>query len=127
MSLRLGIDVGSTTVKKVIMNDKFEIVESSYTRHFSDTKNTVCEVLNEIIKNYPNIKAKSIPQIPSVVTSNSMLPYVKEINKLPIGIDNNEFEIYYHDTDFTEDMGLQDTYEVYKVVDGNSSHWDGVD
>ena len=52
--LHIGLDVGSTTVKKVIMNDSLEIVDSSYTRHFSDTKNTVCEVLNEIIKNYPN-------------------------------------------------------------------------
>ena len=52
--LHIGLDVGSTTVKKVIMNDNLEIVDSSYTRHFSDTKNTVCEVLNEIINKYPN-------------------------------------------------------------------------
>ena len=45
---------------------------------------------------YPNMRAKCIPQIPSSVTSQSMLPYVKEINNLPIGIDNNEFAIYYH-------------------------------
>ena len=45
---------------------------------------------------YPNMRAKEIPQIPSSVTSESLLPYVKDINNLPIGIDNNEFAIYYH-------------------------------
>lgn len=52
--LHIGLDVGSTTVKKVIMDDNFKIVDSSYTRHFSDTKNTVCEVLKQIISDYPN-------------------------------------------------------------------------
>lgn len=40
---------------------------------------------------------------------------------------NYEFEIFYHDSDFTEDNRFQDTYEVYKFVDENSGHWDGVD
>ena len=53
-TIHIGLDVGSTTVKKVIMNDNHEIIDSSYTRHFSDTKNTVCNVLNEIIDKYPN-------------------------------------------------------------------------
>ena len=53
-TIHIGLDVGSTTVKKVIMNDNYEIIDSSYTRHFSDTKNTVCNVLNEIIDKYPN-------------------------------------------------------------------------
>ena len=53
-TIHIGLDVGSTTVKKVIMDDNHEIIDSSYTRHFSDTKNTVCNVLNEIIDKYPN-------------------------------------------------------------------------
>ena len=37
----MGIDVGSTTVKLVILNDKNELLFSEYMRHYSDIKNTV--------------------------------------------------------------------------------------
>ena len=40
--LHVGLDVGSTTVKIVVMNDKQETIYTNYTRHFSDTKNTIC-------------------------------------------------------------------------------------
>ncbi len=52
--LHIGLDVGSTTVKVIVMNDKKEILYKDYTRHFSDTKNTVCNVLYELCNNYPN-------------------------------------------------------------------------
>ena len=40
--LHIGLDVGSTTVKIIVMNDKQETIYTNYTRHFSDTKNTIC-------------------------------------------------------------------------------------
>ena len=52
--LHVGLDVGSTTVKIVVMNDQLETIYTSYTRHFSDTKNTVCEVLEKLAKDYPD-------------------------------------------------------------------------
>ncbi len=51
--LNIGLDVGSTTVKIVVMNKNQEIIHSEYRRHFSDTKNTVCNVLEELIEKYP--------------------------------------------------------------------------
>ena len=39
--LYIGIDVGSTTIKLVIMNENMEIIESFYSRHFSDTKKSI--------------------------------------------------------------------------------------
>ena len=38
--IHVGIDVGSTTVKVVVMNEKQEVLYTTYKRHFSDTKNT---------------------------------------------------------------------------------------
>ena len=38
MLLHMGLDVGSTTVKLVALNDKKEILYSTYRRHFSDMK-----------------------------------------------------------------------------------------
>ena len=52
--LHIGLDVGSTTVKVIVMNEEKEIIYKDYTRHFSDTKNTVCNVLYELCNNYPN-------------------------------------------------------------------------
>lgn len=37
----MGIDVGSTTVKLVVMNENNDILFSEYMRHYSDIKNTV--------------------------------------------------------------------------------------
>ena len=50
----VGLDVGSTTVKIVVMNENKEIIYNDYRRHFSDTKNTVCTVLQELNEKYPN-------------------------------------------------------------------------
>ena len=50
--LNVGLDVGSTTVKIVVMNDNKEVIYSEYRRHFSDTKNTVCNVLEELIQKF---------------------------------------------------------------------------
>ena len=52
--LHVGLDVGSTTVKIVVMNDKLEEVYTNYTRHHSDTKNTIYDVLKKLIKDFPN-------------------------------------------------------------------------
>lgn len=42
-----GIDVGSTTVKLVIMDEKNETIFSKYVRHFSDILKTTLDVLKE--------------------------------------------------------------------------------
>ena len=39
--LHVGLDVGSTTVKIVVMDENKNIIYKDYRRHFSDTKNTV--------------------------------------------------------------------------------------
>ena len=45
--LHIGLDVGSTTVKIVVMDEDLNIIYNNYQRHFSDTKNTVCNVLEK--------------------------------------------------------------------------------
>ena len=50
--VHIGMDVGSTTVKIVVMNEKLEEIYTSYERHYSDTKNTVCKVLEELVEKY---------------------------------------------------------------------------
>ena len=52
--LHVGLDIGSTTIKIVVLDENKKILYSSYTRHFSDTKNTLFEVLSKLAKDYPN-------------------------------------------------------------------------
>ena len=49
----LGIDVGSTTVKTVLLTKDGDILSSSYERHFSKVRETVCEKLSALAKEYP--------------------------------------------------------------------------
>ncbi len=52
--LHVGLDVGSTTVKIVVMDHDLNTIYQDYQRHFSDTKNTVCNVLSNLIEKYPD-------------------------------------------------------------------------
>jgi len=56
--LLVGLDIGSTTIKIVVMNEAKEILYTNYTRHLSDTKNTMYQVLNKLLNDFPNNKFK---------------------------------------------------------------------
>lgn len=51
--LHIGLDVGSTTVKVVVLNGHGDILYSKYKRHFSDIRSTVSEILENAHKQYP--------------------------------------------------------------------------
>ena len=36
--IHIGLDVGSTTVKVVVMDENLNTISTSYQRHFSDTR-----------------------------------------------------------------------------------------
>ena len=48
MSLRVGIDIGSTTVKVVVLDEKNKLLFRSYERHYSKTRERACETLYSI-------------------------------------------------------------------------------
>lgn len=54
--LHVGLDVGSTTVKIIVMDKNQNTIYKDYQRHFSDTKNTVCNVLENLINLFPESK-----------------------------------------------------------------------
>ncbi len=51
--LHVGLDVGSTTVKIIVMDEFKNTIYKDYKRHFSDTKNTVCNVLEDLLSKFP--------------------------------------------------------------------------
>ena len=48
MSLRVGIDIGSTTVKVVVLDEENQVLFRSYERHYSKTRERACETLHSI-------------------------------------------------------------------------------
>lgn len=48
----VGLDVGSTTVKLVILNSDEEIVYSTYRRHYSNIKETIINLIKEAYSNF---------------------------------------------------------------------------
>ena len=45
--LNMGLDVGSTTVKVVVMNSENEVIYDEYRRHFSDIRSTIIDLIKE--------------------------------------------------------------------------------
>lgn len=52
--LHVGLDVGSTTVKIIVMDKNKNTIYKDYKRHFSDTKNTICNVLEDLLVKFPS-------------------------------------------------------------------------
>ena len=52
--IHVGLDVGSTTVKTAVLNDKLDTIYTSYERHFSDTRKTIYNELLKLIDKFPN-------------------------------------------------------------------------
>lgn len=54
--IHLGIDVGSTTVKIVALNDQLKLVFSDYQRHYADIKETVISMMRAAYTRFPESK-----------------------------------------------------------------------
>ena len=52
---RIGIDVGSTTVKLVVLDNKNEIIYSKYQRHFSDIRISIVDLVKNAYEALGNI------------------------------------------------------------------------
>ncbi|MDE6966413.1 MAG: 2-hydroxyglutaryl-CoA dehydratase, partial [Clostridiales bacterium] len=49
---RIGLDIGSTTIKTAVLDEKDNLVHSSYQRHNSDVRATLYQVLKALLKDY---------------------------------------------------------------------------
>ncbi len=108
--LHVGLDVGSTTVKIVVMNDNLETIHTSYKRHFSDTKNTVCNVLEELAENYPSHEFTiALTGSGAMSASNFLdLPFIQEVVSCKRAV-----EKYIPQTDVVIELGGEDAKIIY--------------
>ncbi|MCE5220677.1 MAG: 2-hydroxyacyl-CoA dehydratase [Clostridium sp.] len=47
INYKIGLDIGSTTVKLAVLNDENILIYSKYQRHFSDIRSTIIDLINE--------------------------------------------------------------------------------
>ena len=108
--LHVGLDVGSTTVKIVVMDNNLNTIYENYQRHFSDTKNTVCKVLTEFLKNY-NENTYTIALTGSGAMSAAKfldLPFIQEVVACKRSV-----EKYIPKTDVVIELGGEDAKIIY--------------
>lgn len=56
ISYKIGLDIGSTTVKLAVLNEKNILIYSKYQRHYSDIKSTIIKLINECYDELDNIE-----------------------------------------------------------------------
>ena len=86
--IRIGIDVGSTTVKVLALGDNDEILYSAYERHRADIRNTIIVVVNKCLDTLETIlPAKEMQTVSVKVTGSGGLsvsqwlniPFIQEV------------------------------------------------
>lgn len=108
--LNIGIDVGSTTVKFVVLNKKCEILYSEYRRHFSDTKKTIKDLMNEVLEKFPNSNFTINMTGSGAITLAKYLdvPFVQEVIAC-----KNAIKKYASSTDVAIELGGEDAKIIY--------------
>ena len=108
--LHVGLDVGSTTVKIVVMNSNLETIYTNYTRHFSDTKKTVCDVLEKLVSDYPdNTFTVNLTGSGAMSAATFLdLPFIQEVISCKRAV-----EKYIPQTDVVIELGGEDAKIIY--------------
>ena len=108
--LHIGVDVGSTTVKISVMDKNLNNIYSNYQKLFSDTKNTVCEVLEDLTTRFPDTEF-TIALTGSGAMSVAKfldLPFIQEVIACKRAV-----EKYIPQTDVVIELGGEDAKIIY--------------
>ena len=108
--LHIGLDIGSTTVKTVVMNENLETIYSTYMRHFSDTRNTICKVLEELTEKYKDYEITLALTGSGALSVSEFLgvPFVQEVVACKRAV-----EKYIAKTDVVIELGGEDAKIIY--------------
>ena len=108
--LHVGIDVGSTTVKIVVLDENKNLLYSDYQRHFSDTKKTLFSILNKLIKDYPNeYFCLALTGSGAIDISKYLeIPFIQEVIAC-----KNSVEAFIPKTDVVIELGGEDAKIIY--------------
>ena len=110
MSLRIGIDIGSTTVKVVVLDEANTLLFRSYQRHFSKVREKACEILTSIAPQFSgqDIKLVITGSAGLGVAKASGVDFVQEVYATAAAV--NE---YIPDTDAVIELGGEDAKIIF--------------
>ena len=106
----IGLDVGSTTVKIVVLDESGKTVHKKYQRHYSDIKKTLAEVLLEgIEKTAGNTATAAVTGSGGINVAKWLdIPFVQEVTAGAVAI-----EKLIPDTDVAIELGGEDAKITY--------------
>ncbi len=104
--MKIGLDVGSTTLKCVALDDELNIIYKSYERHYSQITAKASAMLSDIIANCPeaeNVKI-SVSGSAGMGFANELgLPFIQEVYATRVAVKK-----YLPDTDVVIELGGED-------------------
>ena len=110
MSLRIGIDIGSTTVKVVVLDEQNKLLFRSYERHYSKTRERACETLRGIQDQLAGQQVKLVitGSAGLGVAKASGIDFVQEVYATAAAVRE-----YYPDTDAVIELGGEDAKIIF--------------
>ena len=110
MNYRLGIDIGSTTVKIAILDDSNAILFSDYERHYANIQDTLASLLSKALK-----QLGAISVLPSITGSGGLalskhlsIPFIQEVVSVASALED-----YAPQTDVAIELGGEDAKIIY--------------
>ena len=107
---KLGIDIGSTTVKVSVLNEKDELLFSDYERHFANIRETLASLMDKACE-----KLGPIPVAPMITGSGGLtlakhldIPFVQEVISVSTALQH-----YAPQTDVAIELGGEDAKIIY--------------
>ncbi|TFZ41748.1 2-hydroxyglutaryl-CoA dehydratase [Soehngenia longivitae] len=80
--MKIGIDVGSTTLKCVVLDESNNMIFHSYERHFSQINEKTIELLEKLKEEFPNLNRASIAISGSAgmgLAQRLKIPFIQEV------------------------------------------------
>ncbi len=87
--MKIGLDIGSTTLKCVVLNEQDEIQFSTYERHFSQITGKTAAILREVRKRFPGEERAQVCISGSAgmgIADSAGIPFVQEVYATRIAV-----------------------------------------
>ncbi len=110
MSLRIGIDVGSTTVKVVVLDESAQLLFRSYERHYSKTRERAAETLRFLLNKLAgqSVKLAVTGSAGLGMAKAAGLDFVQEVYATAAAVNQ-----YIPDTDAVIELGGEDAKIIF--------------
>ena len=88
--MKIGLDIGSTTIKCVVLDQREQIVFESYRRHYSQITESTTGLLRELLADHPDLKSAALAVSGSAgmgLAESCGIPFVQEVFATRIAAD----------------------------------------